>query len=101
MYIIYHPDTKTAASIPTWSDKYDFGEIGNGKFCPELYASEAAAKASVSRAINLIKMRYRGHEEERRLSDLKSFIMGIQIIKINLIFEKPVFEYLFNIDKII
>ena len=101
MYMLYHPSTDSAATLGSWHDCDDFRPIMDNNFRPALYASEQAARASVSRAIQTISHRYKGHGELERIADIKSFLAGVQIVEVNLSIGKPVFEYLFNLEKII
>jgi hypothetical protein len=93
-YMIYHPATNSSP-LRAFSIKDHFINLDSENFSPFLYKNIGAAKAAVSFAISDARHR------PNQLSELKEFLVGVQIVEVDISVKEVAYEYLFNLDKII
>lgn len=92
-YMIYHPKTNSSP-LRAFSLKDHFISLDSDKFSPFLYKNIGAAKAAISFALS--EARYRPDQ----LAELKSFLLEVQIVEVDISIKEVVFEYLFDIDRL-
>jgi len=92
-YMIYHPQTNSSPSIDFY-DKDHFNNLDDDKFSPVLYKNIGAAKSAISLALETSKFR------SEQLEDLRNFLIGVQIVEIELTAKEVVYECIFDIKRI-
>jgi len=93
-YMIYHPPSNSSP-IKAFTRKEHFFNLNSDKHSPILYSSIGAAKASISYALKNSSFL------PERLEELKSFLIEVQIVEVDITIKKIVHEYLFDIQKIL
>jgi hypothetical protein len=92
-YMIYHPETNSSP-LRAFYLKDHFINLDSEKFSPFLYKSIGAAKAAISFALN--QARY----NPKNLMELKNFLVGVQIVEVDVVVKQIAHEYLFDLEKI-
>lgn len=92
--MIYHPKTNSSPFRAFYS-KGHFVSLDNDKITPVLYKNIGAAKAAITFAIS------QAERKPRELAELKDFLLGVQIVEIELSIKEIAYEYLFDLEKLL